>query len=97
MSSSSDSGCEGAVPVESKQSAWRSIWQNNKGAFLILMAEVFGTSMDAIVRLLETEAGDGHGMHPFQVCFPPTLRTRSRGGFVLDSLTDGLHRFCLRE
>ncbi len=47
-----------------RQSAWRTAWQNNKGAALILFAEAFGSSTDAIVRFLQQ---GGHGMHPFQV------------------------------
>jgi hypothetical protein len=46
------------------QSAWKSIWQNNKGMFLVIISEWFGSSMDAIVRFLQQ---GGHGMHPFQV------------------------------
>lgn len=46
------------------ESAWRSAWQNNKGAALILFAECFGSSTDAIVRYLQQGK---HGMHPFQV------------------------------
>lgn len=49
--------------VES-QSVWQSIWLDNKGAFLILCAELFGSCTDAIVRFLQQ--GE-HGMHPFQV------------------------------
>jgi hypothetical protein len=43
----------------------KTAWLNNKGAFLILFAQVFGTSMDAIVRFVQQ--GE-HRMHPFQVC-----------------------------
>jgi len=50
--------------VEQKQSIWQNIWRNNKGAVLILLAELFGTSMDAIVRTLQQ--GE-RGFHPFQV------------------------------
>jgi hypothetical protein len=48
------------------QSAWRSAWQNNKGVFLIILAQMAGSSMDAMVRFLQQ---GGHGMHPFQVIF----------------------------
>lgn len=50
--------------IEQSQSAWKSAWQNNKGIFLILLSEVAGSSMDAIVRFLQQ---GGHSMHPFQV------------------------------
>ncbi|RDW57442.1 hypothetical protein BP6252_13780 [Coleophoma cylindrospora] len=56
-----------AVPLSPpKPSVWRSVWQNNKGMLLILLSEVAGSSMDAIVRFLQQ---GGHGMHPFQVIF----------------------------
>ncbi|CZR53520.1 related to DUF6 domain protein [Phialocephala subalpina] len=54
------------------QSAWRSAWQNNKGAALILFAECFGSSTDAIVRYLQQGK---HGMHPFQVIFARMITT----------------------
>lgn len=41
-----------------------SLWRDNKGAILILLAEVAGSSMDAIVRFLQQ--GEQR-MHPFQV------------------------------
>ncbi|KAI3399774.1 hypothetical protein diail_5570 [Diaporthe ilicicola] len=41
------------VAAEPDQSAWRSIWQNNKGALLILSSVVCGASMDAIARFLQ--------------------------------------------
>jgi hypothetical protein len=48
-------------------SRWKSIWTNNKGVFLIILAQAVGSTMDAIVRFLQQ---GGHGMHPFQVNFP---------------------------
>jgi hypothetical protein len=46
------------------QSGWKSAWLNNKGVFLIILAQATGSTMDAIVRFLQQ---GGHGMHPFQV------------------------------
>jgi len=46
------------------QSVWKRAWLNNKGIFLIILAQAVGSSMDAIVRFLQQ--GE-HGMHPFQV------------------------------
>jgi len=43
---------------------WKSAWTNNKGIFLIILAQGVGSTMDAIVRFLQQ---GGHGMHPFQV------------------------------
>jgi hypothetical protein len=51
-------------PTTPKQSAWKRAWLNNKGAFLVVLASMVGSSMDAIVRFLQQ---GGHGMHPFQV------------------------------
>jgi hypothetical protein len=47
-----------------KISLWRSAWQNNKGACLILLAQISGASMDAMARFLQQ--GDTK-FHPFQV------------------------------
>jgi hypothetical protein len=47
-----------------KETIWRSIWNNNKGACLILLAELAGASMDAMARYLQQ--GDTK-FHPFQV------------------------------
>ncbi|EDU39585.1 RhaT Permease metabolite transporter DMT superfamily [Pyrenophora tritici-repentis] len=49
-----------------KEGVWRSVWINNKGACLILLAEVAGTSSDAISRYLQQ--GDTK-IHPLQVIF----------------------------
>ncbi|KAH0002222.1 hypothetical protein KCU78_g14480, partial [Aureobasidium melanogenum] len=51
---------------ESKPNVFKSVWRNNKGVFLILLAQATGSTMDAIVRFLQQ---GGHGMHPFQVIF----------------------------
>jgi len=47
---------------------WTSIWQNNRGMLMILLSEVAGSSMDAIVRFLQQ--GE-HRIHPFQVSISP--------------------------
>ncbi|KAK6003713.1 hypothetical protein QM012_009484 [Aureobasidium pullulans] len=51
---------------ELKPNVFDSVWRNNKGVFLILLAQATGSTMDAIVRFLQQ---GGHGMHPFQVIF----------------------------
>lgn len=50
----------------SKPNVFKTIWRNNKGVFLILLAQATGSTMDAIVRFLQQ---GGRGMHPFQVIF----------------------------
>lgn len=47
-----------------KSSMWRSLWNDNKGACLILLAELAGASMDAMARFLQQ--GETK-FHPFQV------------------------------
>ena len=58
---------ESSSGIGSSQSTWSAVWQDNKGMFLILLAEMAGSSMDAIVRFLQQ---GGHSMHPFQVGVP---------------------------
>lgn len=62
--SDGQSGDPEPVPTQVTQSAWKRVWTNNKGMFLVLLAEVVGSSMDATARFLQQ---GGHGMHPFQV------------------------------
>ena len=51
---------------ETKPNVLKTVWRNNKGVFLILLAQATGSTMDAIVRFLQQ---GGHSMHPFQVIF----------------------------
>lgn len=54
------------VIVEVREvNVWQSIWENNKGALLILISELFGSSMDAMARYLQQ---GGARFHLFQVC-----------------------------
>jgi hypothetical protein len=59
LSESTTSGDE-----QTTESSWNRVYYNNKGIFLILLAQVAGSSMDAIARYLQL---GGTGMHPFQV------------------------------
>lgn len=61
ISSTDEQGLEPAPP---KQRLWQSTWNNNKGACLILLAELAGASMDAMARYLQQSATK---FHPFQV------------------------------
>jgi hypothetical protein len=65
MSASNFNDCDENLETVQVESPWRTAWQNNKGATLILISEAFGSSADAIVRFLQQ---GGHGMYPFQVC-----------------------------
>ena len=58
-------GEDDSLPMQPGQSPWETAWLNNKGAILIVLAELIGSSMDATVRYLQQ--GE-NGMHPFQVC-----------------------------
>ncbi|KUJ08925.1 uncharacterized protein LY89DRAFT_314323 [Mollisia scopiformis] len=62
------------------QNAWRTAWESNKGAALILISEAFGSSSDAIVRFLQQ---GGHGMHPFQVIFARMITTLLLSGLYM--------------
>jgi drug/metabolite transporter (DMT)-like permease len=62
----------------SKAAYWRSTWHNNKGACLILLAQLVGASMDAMARYLQQ--GETK-FHPFQV-----IVARMGITFVLSSI-----------
>lgn len=47
-----------------KVNVLQSIWENNKGALLILISELFGSSMDAMARHLQQ---GGARFHTLQV------------------------------
>ncbi|TID18444.1 hypothetical protein E6O75_ATG06520 [Venturia nashicola] len=61
------------------ESVLKRIYRDNKGACLIVLAEIAGSSMDAIVRYLQQ--GRSHGMPAFQIIFARMSTT-----FVLSSL-----------
>lgn len=62
---SADEEGEEEVIIEVQEvNIWQSIWDNNKGALLILISELFGSSMDAMARYLQQ---GGTRFHPFQV------------------------------
>jgi hypothetical protein len=42
-------------------------WLRNKGVVLVLLAMVFGSGMNVVARLMETDGSHGKAMHPFQV------------------------------
>lgn len=52
----------------------QSIWENNKGALLILISELFGSSMDAMARYLQQ---GGARFHTLQVRTPLKPYTQS--------------------
>ncbi|KAJ5684754.1 uncharacterized protein N7477_001099 [Penicillium maclennaniae] len=47
------------------RSKWAFFWLRNKGMFLVLMAQMFGASMNVMTKVLEMYSS----MHPFQVLF----------------------------
>lgn len=61
--SSSPHGEDGA-PQPHERGFLRSIWENNKGACLVLLAELFGSSSDAVARHLQQGPT---GFHTLQV------------------------------
>ncbi|CZT12185.1 hypothetical protein WAI453_002998 [Rhynchosporium graminicola] len=64
--------------IEPPESVWSTVWRENRGALYIILAQVFGSSMDAIVRFLQQ---GGNRMHPFQI-----IVGRMGITFVLSSL-----------
>lgn len=44
----------------------RVFWLKNKGMFLVLLAQMFGASMNVMTQILEIHSS----MHPFQVRYP---------------------------
>lgn len=57
------------------RSKWATFWLRNKGMFLVLLAQMFGASMNVMTKVLEMYSS----MHPFQVSF--CIRLESWGGF----------------
>ncbi|KAL5315326.1 hypothetical protein ACEPPN_016193 [Leptodophora sp. 'Broadleaf-Isolate-01'] len=50
--------------IEPTPSMLKTIWKDNQGALYIVLAQAFGSSMDAMVRFLQQ---GGNRMHPFQI------------------------------
>ncbi|KAI0384908.1 hypothetical protein F5Y04DRAFT_223038 [Hypomontagnella monticulosa] len=68
--------------VDSGFRAWcRSTWRRNKAPLLVLIAQLFGASMNLMARLLEV--GD-EGMHPMQILFiRMVLTTLGSASYIL--------------
>ncbi|KAL4809739.1 hypothetical protein BDV18DRAFT_132691 [Aspergillus unguis] len=45
------------------------IWLQGKGMFFVMMSQFFGSSMNAMTKVLELEGRDGKGFQPFQILF----------------------------
>ncbi|KAG4433864.1 hypothetical protein IFR05_010650 [Cadophora sp. M221] len=50
--------------IEAMPCMLKTIWKDNQGALYIILAQAFGSSMDAMVRFLQQ---GGNRMHPFQI------------------------------
>lgn len=62
-------GEEEEVTVRARQvNVLQTIWEDNKGAILILISELFGSSMDAMARYLQQ---GGARFHTLQACCCP--------------------------
>ncbi|KAF1928701.1 uncharacterized protein M421DRAFT_420593 [Didymella exigua CBS 183.55] len=57
------------APPRTVKGKLQAIWYNNKGLFLVLVSQFFGTLMNITTRLLEMEGNDGKGYHPFHILF----------------------------
>lgn len=55
--------------VHERSTLW-SVWENNKGALLVLLAELVGSSSDAVARYLQQ---GGAGLHTLQVSIERAL------------------------
>jgi hypothetical protein len=59
-----DDDCEDAVAAAARpRHAWQVLWLRNKGMALVLLAQMFGASMNVMTQILEIHSA----MHPFQV------------------------------
>ncbi len=57
---------------DSFRARWKGFWDRNQSVLLVGSAQLFGSSMNAMARILELE---GEGMHPFQILFARMLVT----------------------
>lgn len=62
-----DVAAEQARPRKAWRARLRVFWLRNMGMFLVLLAQMFGASMNVMTQILEIHSS----MHPFQVCTPP--------------------------
>lgn len=44
------------------------IWVQSKGMVFVVLAQMFGASMNIMTQVLEVDGSHGRAMHPFQVC-----------------------------
>ncbi|KAF2722441.1 hypothetical protein K431DRAFT_283869 [Polychaeton citri CBS 116435] len=62
---------QGHQSVPTYQNGWKgriqASWNHNRGLAYMLLAQLFGTSMNVTVRFLEVEGNHGKGMHPYQI------------------------------
>lgn len=47
-----------------RQNMWQTVWENNKGALLVLLSELCSSTSDAVARYLQQS---GAGFHTLQV------------------------------
>jgi hypothetical protein len=68
MDDEGDEGEDVAAEMARPRKAWRArlrvFWLRNMGMFLVLLAQMFGASMNVMTQILEIHSS----MHPFQVC-----------------------------
>ena len=62
-----DEGKQSSSRISRWKDGTQASWTRNKGLFLVLLAQVFGTLMNVTTRILEVEGNNGKGLHPFQV------------------------------
>jgi hypothetical protein len=62
---------ENQAAADRPRHAWQILWLRNKGMALVLLAQMFGASMNVMTQILEIHSA----MHPFQVYTFPKYNT----------------------
>lgn len=64
-------GVPNASQSPAQSSPWRGKleagWVRNKGVVMVIVSQIFGTTMNVLTRMLELGGNNGKGMNPFQV------------------------------
>lgn len=55
------------APPKTKGFVFWSLWLQSKGLILVLLSQFFGSTMNVMTRVLETNGSHGKAMHPFHI------------------------------
>jgi hypothetical protein len=67
-----DDSDDASVAASRPRHAWQVLWLRNKGMALVLLAQMFGASMNVMTQILEIHSA----MHPFQVSIQSQRRSK---------------------